>query len=55
VVWCWRGYLSGARYRLAWGKGREEDGEVRGGKGKGQPPKIFWPRTAPAKSVSVEA
>jgi len=34
-------------------KGREEEGEVRGGnewKGMGQPPpQIFWPRTAPAE------
>jgi len=27
VVGCWRGYLSGARCRLAWGKGREEEGK----------------------------
>jgi len=29
-------------------RGREEEGEVRARKGRGQPPEIFWPRTTPA-------
>jgi len=39
----------GEEEREAKGKGKVKgrEGEVRGGKGRGRPRKIFWPRTAP--------